>query len=197
MDQNVGPGALFGLFGGALRLDGATFRRAADDPGTTRLCIVVASLAALANGFSYGAEAASGHLLDERDFGLHRLLIAVGAAETVVHLLLFIGVTVLLRLFARDPRAKFEIFGRPLALALAPACFVFLGALFDAPGVVRPLVALWRFAACVVALRAVAETSWLGAVVTVLVADVVAAPLASVVLFGVAGRPMVPELPGP
>jgi hypothetical protein len=196
VQRDIGPGALLSLVGGALRLDATTFRRVAADPTLGRLCYAVVVIASLANGFGYAMEGVAGGMVGERDFPLYRLLVLVGVVETVLQFALFSALVWLVRVATRRrPAVGFGTLTRILGLALAPACFVFLGPLIGFATPVRGVLTVWRIACCVVALRAVTDASWLGAVVTVLAADLLAAPLVSLVLFGWPSAPAPAELP--
>lgn len=195
MDSNVGPGALLKLIGGGLRLDRETFVRAAGDLAVNRLGLAVVILAALSNGFAYASEGVARGMVGEREFVVYRLLVIVGIAEVVVHFFLFTAVVWLARLVADRGQSRFGVLMRPLAVALAPSCLVILGPLLGYPDTVRGVLALWRLAASVVALRAALGVSWVGAALTVLVADLGAAPLVDLALFGVSGGRPTPALP--
>ncbi|MEW6272562.1 MAG: hypothetical protein AB1689_25060 [Thermodesulfobacteriota bacterium] len=195
MESNVGPGALFRLIGGALRLDGQTFARAVADPVVNRLGLAIVVMAALSNGFAYAAEAVAKGMVGEREYAVYRLLVIVGVVEVLAHFFLFTALAWLLRCIVDRPLPPIGRLLRPLAIALAPSCLLFLGALVGYPDVVRGVLALWRLIASVVALRAAVDASWLGAVATVLVADLAAAPLVDLTLFGVSSPRPTPGLP--
>lgn len=196
VQRDIGPGALLTLLLGALRLDGATFRRVASEQRIGRLCYAVVTLAALANGFSYAMEGVAGGLLGEQDFALYRLLVVVGVFETVLHFLAFTALVWLLRLATRRrPTVGFGTLSRVFGLALAPMSLVFLGPVVGFVGPVRAILSLWRIVCSVFALRTVTDASVLGATLTVIAADLLAAPLVSLALFGWSAAPLPGKLP--
>jgi len=195
VESNVGPGALIKLIGGALRFDRELYTRAIEGSTYNRLGLAVVILAALSNGFGYAAEGVARGMIGEREYAVYRLLVIVGVAEVIVHFFLFTAAAWLVRLLVDRPRAPYTRLMRPLSLALAPSCLLFLGALLGFPDAVRGVLALWRIAASVWALRLAVDASWPGAIVTVLVADLVAAPVVHLALFGVSDGGPIPALP--
>lgn len=183
------------MIGGALRLDGATFRNAVAGMGETRLHLAIVAVAALSSGFSYATEGVASGLVAERDYALYRLLILVGVAETAVQFIAFVGAIYVIRLIARRPPVGFGALCRLMALGLAPVCFVFLGPMFGVQDWVRGVLIAWRIVICVVGLKIGTESSWIGAVLTVLVADFASSPVVKLLLFGLTTRPGGPALP--
>ena len=183
------------MIGGAIRLDGATFRNAVAGVGETRLHLAIVAVAALSSGFAYATEAVSGGLVAERDFALYRLLILVGVAETAVQFIAFVGVIHVMRLITRRPAIGFGALCRLMALGLAPVCFVFLGPMFGVQDWVRGGLIAWRIVISIVALKIGTDSSWITAVLTVLGADFVSSPFVKLLLFGLTPRPGGPALP--
>jgi hypothetical protein len=186
VQRSVGPGALLRLVGGALRFDGATFRAAVSPSAPTRLHLAIVALAAVSNGYAYAMEAVASGMIGENDFALYRLLLLVGAAETVVQFLLFVGVIYLIRLIARRPPVGFAALCRLLALGVAPICLMFLGPAFGVQDWLRGGLIAWRIVISVVGLKIATESSWIGAVLTVVAADFVSSPIVSLLMFGIA-----------
>ncbi len=196
MQRDIGPGALLRLLLAGLRLDPETFRRVASEQTIGRLCYAVVALAALANGFAYAMEGVASGLLGERDFALYRLLIVVGVFQMVLHFLAFTAFVWLFRVATRrQPAAGFGVLSRILGLALAPMSLVFFGPVVGYVGPVRGILSLWRIVCSVFALRTVTNASWLGATLTVIAADLLAAPLVTIALFGWSEAPLPGGLP--
>ena len=195
MQRNVGPGALLRLIGGALRLDGATFRAAVAPSAPTRLHLAIVALAAVSSGYAYAMEAVASGMVGERDFALYRLLVLVGIAETVIQFTLFVGVVYVIRLIARRPAVGFGALCRLFALGVAPVCLMVLGPTFGVQDWLRGGLIAWRIVISVVGLKIATESSWISAVLTVVAADFVSSPIVSVLLFGVRNRPGAGALP--
>jgi hypothetical protein len=147
---DAGPGALFELFLGAIKLDRETYRRVAGRPESTRLCIAIVLLSGLAHGAVLTARwGPTGGLI----IGIASAFVSLGLSSVLVWL---IGV-VLFRY-----RAGFGSIVRPLAIAAAPALFNLVGALT----LVRPVVlavSVWLLLSFTVAVRAALDCGRLAA----------------------------------
>jgi len=182
--RDVGPGALIGLIGNALRLDRATFAGAVAPTGRTRLHLAVVVVAAIASGFAAAMAAVGAGLMKDDEVALYRVFVIGWGIAIVVQLVLSTGVVWGLRAITRRPPVPFSALLRLLALSLAPCCLLFLGPLLGQPALVTGAVTIWRWVIATVGFRVGLDASWLGAVATVLIADLIAAPITSLVMLG-------------
>jgi hypothetical protein len=182
--RDAGPGALVRLIGNALRLDANTFRNALGPDSLTRLHLAVVIVAAISAAFGAATQATSEGLLQEREIGLYRVFVIGWGVGMIVHFLLFVGAVWLLRAITRRPPVDFQALLRLLALSLAPACLLFIGAAIGYPEQTGTVVTLWRWLIALVGLRVATGASWLGAAGLVIVADLVASPVADLLMLG-------------
>ncbi|MBM4246489.1 MAG: hypothetical protein FJ148_22285 [Deltaproteobacteria bacterium] len=185
MQREVGPGALARLIGGALRVDGASFREAVGPDGRTRLYLAIVLLAAVAAGFATATEAVSSGLLSERDVSVHRVLLIGWALAVVLQFVLFVCAVWILRVVTRRPPVPFRALLRLLALSLAPSVLLVLGPLSGQTAIVTAIVTVWRWVIATAGLRVGTSASWPGALLAVVLADLVSAPVAELVMLGV------------
>jgi hypothetical protein len=185
VQRDVGPGALARLIGGALRLDGATFRAAVTVPDRTRLHLAIVVLAAVSGGFAAASEAVASGLLAENEVAVHRVLLIGWGFAIVLQFLLFVCAVWGVRLMTRRPPVAFLALVRLLALSLAPVLLTLLGPLFGQAAIVTAVVTIWRWAVAIAGLRIGTAASWPGAILTVVIADLLSAPIAELVMLGV------------
>lgn len=184
MQRDVGPGALLRLIGNALRLDANTFRFAVGPEARTRIHLAIVVLAAISAAFGAAAHALNAGLLQEREVGLYRLFVIGWGLGMIVHFVLFVCAVWLLRTITRRPQVPFDALLRLLALSLAPVCLSFLGPAIGYPSETGAVLTLWRWAIALVGLRVATNASWLGGVALVLVADLIASPVADLLMVG-------------
>lgn len=182
--RDVGPGALLGLIGNALRLDRATFAKAVGPDGRTRLHLGVVMVAAIASGFAAAMAAVGAGLMKDDEVALYRVFVIGWAIAIVVQLVLCTAVVWGIRAITRRPPVPFAALLRLLALSLAPCCLLFLGPLLGQTAIVTGIVTIWRWVIATVGFRVGLDASWLGAIATVLVADAIAGPITSLVMLG-------------
>jgi hypothetical protein len=185
VQRDVGPGALARLIGGALRLDGATFRAAVMVPDRTRLHLAIVVLAAISAGFAAASEAVASGLLAETEVAVHRVLLIGWGLAIVLQFVLFVGAVWGIRFVSRRPPIPFWALVRLLALSLAPVVLMVLGALFQQAAIVTAIVTVWRWAIAITGLRIGTDASWPGAIVIVVLADLLSAPIAELVMLGI------------
>lgn len=196
MQRNVGPGALLRLIGGALRLNGATFRNAVSATAETRLHLAIVAVAALSKGFAYSMEPLPDEIATVQAPAVYqRLLLLAGVGETAIQFVLFVAAVYLLRRLTRRPPLGFAALSRLLALVFAPVCFTAAIPLLSIPNWAGIALVVWPVVIAVVGLRVGAGSSWIGALFTVLVAAYICAPLVHLLLFGVPSGPSAPLLP--
>ncbi|MDG2307285.1 MAG: hypothetical protein P8R42_22090 [Candidatus Binatia bacterium] len=154
MDNYVGPGALFELIGGALRLNPNTYRAVSRSRDATKLCVAVAVLAGAASAPVIGP-----------DEGL------VLPVALVIGILLSLGILAiesalvwgLCRLVLREPRSYGEVV-RPLAAAHVPRVGYLLVPIIGYPPALGIGITVWMLATFVVAMEAATRRGWLVAV---------------------------------
>lgn len=183
--RDVGPGVLLSLIGGALRLDRKTFENAAAPEGRTRLHLAVALVAAIASAFAAAMAAVGAGLMRDDEVALYRVFVFGWAVAVLVQLVLSATAVWGIRAIARRPPVPFRALLRLLALSLAPMCLLFVGPLVGQPEIVTGLVAVWRWMIAVTALRVGTDASWLGALATVVIADLIASPITSLLMLGI------------
>ncbi|MBY0279179.1 hypothetical protein K2Z84_27920 [Candidatus Binatia bacterium] len=185
MQRDVGPGALARLIGGALRLDGATFRAAVEVNDRTRLHLAIVVLAAISGAFAAATEAVASGLISEGEVAVHRVLLIGWGIAIVLQFVLFVTAVWGLRLVTRRPHVPYLALVRLLALSLAPGVLMVLGPLFGQAPVVTAIVTIWRWAVAIAGLRVATAASWPGAVLTIVVADLLTSPIAELVMLGI------------
>ena len=185
MQRDVGPGALARLIGGALRLDAATFRAAVDVQDRTRLHLAIVVLAAISGAFAAATDAVASGLLSEREVAVYRVLLIGWGVAIVLQFVLFVSAVWGVRLVTRRPPVPYLALVRLLALSLAPGVFLLLGPLFGQVAIVTGVVTVWRWIVAIAGLRIATAASWPGAVLTVVVADLLSAPIAELVMLGI------------
>ncbi len=160
MHSYVGPGALFELLSGALRLQPETYRGVCREPEATKLCIAVAVLAGAVSAPDVGPE-----------MGLILPVALVWGIVVTLGILLVESVILwgLCRLVLRNDRT-FGAVVRPLAAAHAPRLAYLLLPLIGPQPALQIAVSFWLLGAFVVAIEAVTARGWTVAVaLTVLV----------------------------
>lgn len=185
MQRDVGPGALARLIGGALRLDAATLRAAVDVRDRTRLHLAIVVLAAISSAFATGTEAVASGLLSEREVAVYRVLLIGWGVAVVLQFALFVSAVWGVRLVTRRPPVPYLALVRLLALSLAPMVFLLLGPLLGQTAIVTAVVTVWRWVVAIAGLRLATGASWPGAVLTVVTADLLSAPIAELVMLGI------------